>query len=70
MADRARRVSTVATGACSPIVKLGLITATNYPTVIRVLSERYPERYPPLPTRYSTEEPSHHHPNHYRSLEP
>lgn len=49
-ADRIRRVSTVATGACSLIVKLGLITTTNYPTVIRVLSERYPERYPPLPT--------------------
>jgi hypothetical protein len=40
-------------GACSLIVKLGLITATNYPAVIRVLSERYPERYPPLPAPYS-----------------
>jgi len=42
-----------AAGACSLIVKLGLITATNYPAVIRVLSERYPERYPPLPAPYS-----------------
>lgn len=57
-------------GACSPIVKLTLITATNYPAVIRVLSERYPGRYPPLPTLCSTEEPSRHHPNHYRALEP
>lgn len=65
-----RGVSTAAAGACSLIVKLGLITATNYPAVIRVLSERYPGRYPPLPTLYSTKEPSRHHPNHYGTLEP
>lgn len=46
---RVRGVSTVGGEACSLIVKLALITATNYPAVIRVLSERYPGRYPPLP---------------------
>nr|KAF7406739.1 hypothetical protein H0235_014395 [Vespula pensylvanica] len=67
---RARERESVSMAACCRIVKLGLITATNYPAVIRALSERYPERYPPLPGLYSMEEPSHHHPNHYRTLEP